>query len=474
MSDTRSRRSFMKLAAIGGALPFFKLLERSAFAQATAPMRFLFIYSPDGYAYEYWRPRAMGSSTPGSGTENSFTLDFDQSVLKPLIPLQKKLLIIDALDFECAYATDHPWDGTGHNALGTLLTGSQNLGTSFNHPGPSLDQYLAKKIGATKVPVLNLAVGENFGWTIMNQMVFSQSGSWVSEIQDPTIAYQLLFKDFQGGAAQGMTDPAAAARLARAKNKLAYDLADVQRLRSKLAGPEAVKLDVHLDALRTIERGLDATQTTPPLTCSKPAAPNLGFNYETDGRGPQPSQMAQLLGLQTDLLAQAFACDLTRVATFRMGQSWGVGAMPYLGAAFDDDLHNKYQHNATSLRDSWKYDAVTQALAKMQNFHAQQVAMLLGKLDAIPEGDGTVLDHTLVMWGCEMGNPAAHNSTDLGFVLAGGGGKLRTGRYLNLKPGGSNGMIPHNKLLVSVLQAFGLADDSYGWADSKGPLSGLT
>ena len=148
--------------------------------------------------------------------------------------------------------------------------------------------------------------------------------------------------------------------------------------------------------------------------------------------------------------------------------------MPYLGPEFVADNHNNYQHKQTSYRNDFKYDPISQALAKMQRSHYEQVAYLLKALDQIREGDGTVLDHTVVMISSEMGNTARHDSTDVSFVLAGGGGKFKMGRYLNLKPNKDSKTVAHNKLLVSLLQAFGVNQDTYGWPDSKGPLSGLT
>ena len=356
LSSAISRRSLLRAAGAGAVgLPFFRLLESSAVdAQAAAPpLRFLAVYVPDGYAYEYFRPRATGNNTPGSATETDFNLIYDLSVLAPLDPFKKKLLILDALDFDC-HSVDRGW---GHNAMGTILTGTPNKAGGSDHDGPSLDHYLASKIGQmTAVPQLNICVGDNYNWTIMDQFVFAQSGTWVSEVMDPKVIYNQIFGTFQSSSAP---DPNADLVKARQKSKLDFVTGDINRLRSRVGATEALKLDVHLESIRSIERRLDASNAA-VAGCRKPAAPTIAKDYlkRTDGTGPEPADIPTLWNLHADIVAQAFACDRTRVATMRLGQSAGM-AMPFLGPEFVADNHNNYQHKQSSYRSDFKYDAIS-------------------------------------------------------------------------------------------------------------------
>lgn len=468
-SSSISRRALLKALGAGAAsLPFFKLLENSAVEAATdsPPLRFLAIYVPDGHAYEYFRPRAPGSSVPGSGGETDFTLDFDQSVMAPLQPFKDKLLIIDALDFECA-VEDLGW---GHNAVGSILTGTPNKRDTVNRHGPSLDVYLSSRVGSTAVPRLNACVGSNWGWHIMNTYIFADNGTWLPEIGNPNLSYEKLFGDFTPPSSE--PDPNLVARLHRQRSKLDFIVADLKRMKSRLGATEAKKLDFHLEAVRAIERRLEQVSYA-SAGCTKPPAPNLKRDhliYEPDFP-PAPQDLDLFWELQADIIAQGFACDRTRIATLRIGSSEGM-SLPFLGKEFDLDTHNAYQHNSGSYRETWPWNDISKAMATMQRYYYGRVAYMLNALDQIPEGDGTVLDNTIVMIATEMGNPARHDSVDIIFTLAGGGGKFRMGRYLNLKPQG--GTIAHNKLLVSILHAFGIDQDTFGWDGAVGPLSGLT
>jgi hypothetical protein len=118
----------------------------------------------------------------------------------------------------------------------------------------------------------------------------------------------------------------------------------------------------------------------------------------------------------------------------------------------------------------------------MQQWFTEQVRYLFAALDAIPEGNGTVLDNTIILWGNELGNPSSHSNMGVPMILAGGAGKFRMGRYLKFATrttGGCSGgackpTVPHNQVLVSILQAFGLDQNTFGSPNYSGTLPGLT
>jgi hypothetical protein len=170
--------------------------------------------------------------------------------------------------------------------------------------------------------------------------------------------------------------------------------------------------------------------------------------------------------LQMDFLAAAFACDLTRGATLQWTHAESNQTFPWLNIS---GAHHVISHAGDS-------DAAAQEnLTKINTWYATQFAYLLGKLAAVPEGAGTLLDNTVVMWCIEVGKGNNHAHRDLPFLLAGScGGRLRTGRFVDYMANGAAGR-PHNDLLVSLARAMGTQDTTFGDpAHVTGPLSNLT
>jgi hypothetical protein len=159
------------------------------------------------------------------------------------------------------------------------------------------------------------------------------------------------------------------------------------------------------------------------------------------------------------LLALAFACDLTRVASFEISTALNRIRYPW--------VQSMGEGHALSHSGASDVDAKTQLLAR-QNWHSSLIARLFDRLSIIKEGDGSVLDNTLLFWGNEVSMGTTHSHDNMPFLVAGGGWQFRTGRYLQYK--GES----HGQLLVSLLNAMGVPDTSFGNADySPGPLSGL-
>jgi hypothetical protein len=179
-----------------------------------------------------------------------------------------------------------------------------------------------------------------------------------------------------------------------------------------------------------------------------------------------PANMPAIGKLQMDLAAAALACDLTRVLSLQWTYAESNQSFPHLGFT---DFHHVMSHAGDS-------DAAAQEkLTKINVWYAEQFAYLLGKLASYPEEGGTLLDNTAVLWCNEVGKGNNHAHRDLPFLLAGScGGYFRTGRFVDYMAGGAAGH-PHNNLLVSLAQAMGLPDTTFGDpAYSTGPLPGLT
>lgn len=473
-----SRRNLLKL--LGGsaaALPLANLLGTSnAHAQTTAPpLRFIALFTPHGCLPEFWNPQ---------GGETDFTLDFPNSMLLPLQPHRSKLLVLDGLDYQVLY--EHGL--TGHEgAPVTFLTGSKvNTSSGDSLPeGISLDQVLGNAVGgSTRFRSLQLNAWEQFGGQhVYNSISFTGNGSRVPFERDPAAVYQRLF----GNAPPPAADPAEAAKtLARRQSMLDFLIKDASTLRDKLATEERVKLETHLEALNDIERRLGVSTPSPTPTptpvpsdqaCSGGTAPPA---YGLDQLG-NINRLPELTRLHLDLIVRAFACDLTRVVTMTIA----APTMPWIGIT--EDVHNDLAHRLDVTTEPLRTDIRTK-MVTVQRWYAEQVAYLMTQLAAVQEGGGSVLDNTIILWGNELGDASGHMNVRVPTVLAGGaGGRFRMGRFLHARPAGSNplsnwtgpgtplpGAVAHNKLLVSIAQAFGVNQNTFGHPDYVGPLAGLT
>ncbi|RKG71732.1 DUF1552 domain-containing protein [Corallococcus sp. CA054B] len=449
-----SRRSILKLlSGTAMAAPFAHLLTSSvAEAADAAPLRFIALFTPHGLLPEYWVPK---------GNDTNFNIDFENSVLQPLQRHRDKLLVLDGLDYRVLYEHGR----TGHEGGPvTFLTGSQVEVSSGDElpSNASLDQVIGNAVGgSTQFRSLQLHAFEQFGAQhVYNSISFTENGSRVPFELNPANVYKRLFASMGGSEAE------AQAILSKRKSLLDYLIKDATRLKSRLAAAEGTKLDTHLAALRDIERRLTNSGA---LSCSAPAKPANTDLGDIDN-------MPALTELHMDLIARAFACDLTRVVTMTIpGPS-----MPWIG--IDEDIHNDIAHRTDTQSEPARTEIRLRMVA-VQRWYSEQVARLMDTLKSIPEGSGTVLDNTVILWGNELGDAAGHMNVSIPTVLAGGaGGKFRMGRMLSLRAGkdplGSwkgpgtplEGAVPHNKLLTSIAQAFGVNVDRFGHDDYAGTL----
>ncbi len=447
-----SRRTFLRsLGALGTTLPFFRLLDTSvAEAQAPAPLRLLLMSSPHGMTPEYWKPQ---------GGETDFNITYANSPLAPLEPFRSKIFIPTGVDLRVLYEKGAD---TGHTCGPcALFTGTEAIKKNDDvYPtGPSLDQALAAQFGsATRFPSLQLGVLAQAGYSAFDSFHFGPGGTRLPGQDDPAEVHARLF----GNAAAPAPDQSN-----RKKAMYAALKDDINRLNKRLAGPEKEKLDAHLSALDDLERRI-VTAAAAPTTCSTPAQPPALDPLD-------PKLIPEIATAQMGLLAQAFACDLTRIASLQFLYAGNANPMPWIG--LNVNMHDDVAHRVGDA-DSYRLQ-----LAKSNLWYATQLATFMGLLDAIKEGNGTVLDNTIIVWANELGNPAAHNNMDHPWVIAGGaGGKFRMGRSVNY---GDNelvdsvdtakfkSMAAHNGILTSVAQAFGMQQGSFGDPDYAGPLPNL-
>lgn len=487
----RSRRTFLKtLGAAGAGYPFLRLLESSV-TQAAAdavPLRLLVIATPHGCPYEFWRPRAPGNNTPGSGTVSNFDLEFNNSVLAPIAKYKSRINILDGVDYVSSIRTAQ----SGHQGYGSVLTGDIQPNETTFPTTPSLDQFLGLQPqvgGQTTFRSLELSVGGNkYPSRVLS---WGQNGSILPRLLNPYATFKTVFGNFMrpdtGGTPNPGPDPALVSKLAQQKAVLKYTQADLKRLQSRLGPIEKQKLEQHLQAMRDLEQRLTGTGgASPTMSCDPPLAlpdspsweglyaenPNNSCYFNSQRYGSfMFDHVQQWSDLQVQMVSQAFACDLTRIITLQYFEAGSDGLAPWALPSVSSSDPLADPHVAGHQYSYNSGNAISLRLAEYQRWFTVQVVKLMDQLDAIPEGDGTVLDHTLIWWTNEFGG-SNHFYNDVPMVLAGtANGKFKTGRYLvygreptpNCPSGGSDCFVPHNKLLVSIANAFpGVNLDSYG------------
>ena len=440
-----SRRAVLR-GAFGASigLPWLASLgaRRARAADASPfPTRFVVMFSPNGTLPGAWTP---------TGTETSFTLS---PILQPLAAVQGDLVVVRGVDQQGS-------GGDGHqNGMGGMLTGQPLNAGPFAGAGsapagwpngPSVDQRVAEVLGTTtKLRSLELGVqvgaADNWG-----RMVYRAANQPLPPEDDPAQIYANVFADLHA-------DPAMLAAL-RARRRSILDTVGAQyaRLAARLGGDDRARLDRHLTAVREIEERLTTPFVGATAACQDPGpAPSAATSNNDD--------FPAIGALHIDLLVMALACDITRVASLQWSRSVSQTRFTWLTPAIPE-VHHDLSHRPDN--DTAAVDKLT----RINQWYATQLATLMSKLKAIPEGDGTLLDHTLILWCNELAIGNVHSRTDAPYVLGGrAGGRLSTGRFLSYA-----GDVPHNNLLVSILNAMGIADQTFGKPDwCTGPLPGL-
>lgn len=447
MSARLSRRNLLRAASGAAiALPLLPSLRGRAEAQATTPpKRFVTMYTPNGVIHEDWWPTNVVSET-------DFTLSASHD---PLKAHKERLLILGGIEMKVA-SGEGP-GGPHQRGIGGLFTNMQ-LGegafvdgcgrTAGWATGISVDQRIANVIG-TGSPVASLQLGvratEN---DVQGRISYAGPGMPLPPLVTPLDVYKRVFDNFLPPSTTPDED-AARALLAQRKSVLDAVASEFGALNGRLGAQDRQTLDAHLTLVRDVERRLSLGIGD----CQKPEQPAvLDPVSEVD--------MPKIAELQLDLLALAFACDLTRVASFEISTALNRIRYPW--------LQSMGEGHALSHAGSSDMSSKTQLVAR-QVWHAGLIARLFDRLALISEGEGSVLDSTLLFWGNEVSMGTTHSHDNMPFLVAGGSWAFRSGRYL--KYNGDS----HGNLLVSLLNAMGVPDQTFGNAAyCTGPLPGLT
>lgn len=430
MITVRRRDLIRNFGAMALMAPFVGLTSRAARAAPPSGFakRLILFFSPHGTIHRFWLP---------NGSERSFELPAG-SILEPLSRRKSDLVIIDGLDFK---------NGDNHEGgMSAMLTG--HAGASTESQGASVDQYIRAKLGDDARSLELGVLTSPWGASTQTRMSYSSAGSFVHPLDRPAEVYRQLFSDVAGGSS------AAQQRLVKRRSVLDLVRGEIGQLKSQIGAEEGHKLETHLEALRRVELGLTGGSMTPGAACAPPSPftmdPMEAANFPAVGRA------------QTDLLVAALACGKAQVASLQWSHTVSPVQFSWLNISSG---HHDLSHKGDS------ENAGVNEFVRAQRWFAEQFLYLLDRLAELPEPgqEGSMLDHSLVAWVTELGDPRAHTCRQVPFVLAGkAGGWLTTGRYLRY-PGES-----HQKLLTSMCRAMGLETPYFGDpAVATGELAGL-
>jgi hypothetical protein len=450
MQGRISRRTVLKGLGTAVALPFLEAmlppLALSAPAGKRAPLRMAFLYVPNGMHMPEWTPWIEGAG---------FELP---ATLKPLEPFREHLMVLSGLTADKARANG---DGPGDHAraMAAFLTGRQPRKTDGANirAGISVDQVAANHTGkVTRFPSLELGLegGRQAGNCDSGySCAYSSNLSWRSETTpmgketNPRQVFERLFSN-------QLAEEAGESRARREeyrKSILDFVAEDARRLKNQLGANDQRKLDEYLGAIRELEvRITRAGEFHDEVNVEGAKPPEVARDYYRSHFQEHAQAMA-------DLLALAFQGDLTRVATFVLANDGSNRAYREIGV--NDGHHNISHHQGNKEKQA--------KIQKINQYHVTQLANLLGKLKAVQEGDGTLLDNVMLVYGAGIGDGNRHNHDNLPILLVGkGGGTLRPGRHVRYPR-----ETPLTNLYVSMLERMDVKVKSLG--DSKGSLTAL-
>ncbi len=457
-----SRRALLRGAGgIAVGLPALEAMRGGGARAATtaAPRRLVIFYTPNGTNAQVNQPEFWPQQT-GAG----FVLGKE---VAPLEPLRDQLLIVSGVNGESCKNDDSTVNpkAAGHGDLHSIGLSQMLTGVSYIYDpataapgslpggyagGISVDQYIAKKLASpTRFPTLEFGVinATDVGVLPFSRMISAGPNTPIPAEQDPAKMFTRIFTD--GTPTGQMTvDRTRAQR----KSVLDFVLAESARVQQRVSASDRRKLDAHLTAVRQLESRLDAAGTTVPVpqSCSAVAAPPRA------GDPLDKANFAATGKLHMDLLALALKCDLTRIASLQWSWARSTLVHTWAGAA---QGHHDMSHAGQSAE-----------LTGVNFWYAQQLAYLATALKGVQDVDGkTLLDNTLIYWCSEVAWAYTHTFDGLrAFFLGSCGGAVKTGQHVAV--GGQ----PHQKLLVTLMNAMGVPDTQFGDASyGTGPLPGV-
>jgi Protein of unknown function (DUF1552) len=444
------RRTFLRGAGVALGLPLLDAMVPALSALADTPAavasRLGFIYMPNGVAknssgIDYWTPPTEGRNFQMS------------QILTPLEPFRDRLLVVSGLDQNQAEAGNDGASGDHTRGTSSWLTGvypKRTEGADVRN-GISADQIAAPVLGKeTALPSLELAIDLNFlagqcensySCAYLNTLAWTSPTTPLPTENNPRVVFERLFGD--GGTAERR---AAAAQ--RNRSILDSVLDDFNRLQQKLGPGDRAVVGEWVDAVREVERrisGVEKRSTDELPTLTRPTG--------------VPERFDEHVKLMYELQWLAFRADLTRVVTFMLGRELNFRTYPEIGV---NEGHHGLSHHQDRPEQIAKY-------AKVGTYQAELLAWFLDKLQSTPEGDGTLLDHSLFLYGAGLSNPNTHAHVDLPLLVIGGRNLgIDANRHLVVRS-----QVPMTNLLLTLLDKAGVRADTLGDSTGRMPVSGL-
>jgi hypothetical protein len=435
-----SRRTVLKglgatlsLPLLEAMFPAFSLRGQAA---ANAVHRFQTFYVPNGMAMEYWTPKGEGT-----GFELS-------PILEPLAPFRNQMLVLTGIKAN--------WNYIHAGASGSFLTGTTRGGRNEVEiiADVSMDQLLARQFAReTQVASLELAMDApaNAGACTGNlSCVYTHTLSWRSPTQplpveyNPRAVFEKLFGD------SGSTERAAReARLRQHKSILDSVGEKLAGLKRELGPRDQVKIDEYTESVRDVERRIQRAEEQRDLDLPELAQPQ-----------GVPPIFEDHLALMLDLQLLAFQSDLTRVISFMISKEQSARPYPQIGVP---EAHHPLSHHGN-------LPELVAHMSKINRYHTQLFSAYLAKLRATPDGDGSLLDHTTILYGSGISNSNQHSGDNLPLLLMGGGaGRLQGGRHLTYadKPSMAN-------LLVTLMDKLDVPVEKLGGSTGRLPIDTLS
>jgi hypothetical protein len=429
------RRTILRGLGSALALPLLDSMVPALSALRKTPAkpinRFGVMYVPNGMIMKHYLPLTEGASYELTPT------------LSALAPFREHVLVLSGL--ECIPPPGRPGGAHAKASTRFLTDVSPPTSETWLDAGVSMDQILAQEIGReTQVGSLELAIESSettgacdtgFACPYTNTISWKSQNTPLPTQNNPRVIFERLFGD------SASTDPAVRLERLRQRRSVLDSVSDeVAHLRGNLPPGDRLKLTEYLESVRDVEQRIQVAEAQRdrdlPLV-DRPAGIPAGWEDHVN--------------LMLDLQVLAFQCDLTRVITLMMGHEHSGMTFPQIGVP---DAHHPISHHQQ------EPDKVAK-MAKINAYHVQWFARLLGKLQATPDGDGTLLDHVTMMYGMGMADSNSHSPIDIPMILAGGGaGHVQGGRHIRFKN------MPLANLHLTLLDQFGVHIDRIG--DSTG------
>ncbi len=433
-----ARRTLLRGMGATVALPLLDAMVPAMSAMASTPARPVrrlgYIFIPMGSDISRWTPA-------GEGALNELS-----PILKPLEAVKDHVTAVTNMEIKNAYPGTHATSNSAYlSCAKAKLTESNDY-----YLGTTVDQIAAKEIGqATRLPSLELGMDlleivgqcdDGYACVYQNNLSWSSPTTPLPYEAHPRKVFERLFGEGGSAEERSRTLKKKASMLDRVKT-------DIARLQNELGPGDRTKVEQYLDSVREVERRIQIAEA------------GVAENPAPDMERPVgvPAAYADHARLMFDLQVLALQADLTRVITFQLARETSTRSYNEIGVS---EPHHPLSHHGNDPEKIAK-------MAKINEYHVSLFAYLVEKLKATPDGDGSLLDHSMYLYGSGMGNPNAHDHTNLPIIVAGGGaGRMKGGRHVRYAES-----TPLANLHLTLLEKAGVRMDSF--ADSKGKVDEL-